>query len=153
MNLIDIRPFPIEIAGLSFVQADATNLDGIQDNSIESISSLHAIEHFGLGRYGDKIDPYAWKKVLKSIQRVMCPSGMFYLGLPVGNEEKVCFNAHRIFNPNTIINTLNELELISFAYIHDFHVYETNPEDINGIQKSLGEYDCGLFVFRKREVQ
>ena len=65
--LIDIRPLPIDIPGVHFRQADATTLDGIEDNSIESISALCSLEHFGLGRYGDPIDPDASSKAMKSI--------------------------------------------------------------------------------------
>ena len=59
ITIIDIRPLPIKVSNLKFIQANATNLDGIKDNSIESLSSLHAVEHFGLGRYGDPVDPDA----------------------------------------------------------------------------------------------
>ena len=79
VTMLDIRPLPFNVEGLDFIQADATNLDNIEDNSIESLSSLHAIEHFGLGRYGDPIDPYAWKKALKAIQRKLKPNGFFTL--------------------------------------------------------------------------
>lgn len=61
---MDIRPLMdidlgCGISRLRFIQADCTNLDGIDDNSIYSLSSLHAIEHFGLGRYGDNVEPNA----------------------------------------------------------------------------------------------
>jgi hypothetical protein len=57
VEVIDIRPLTSTVANLAFVQDDATLLSGFQDNSIASLSSLHAGEHFGLGRYGDPIDP------------------------------------------------------------------------------------------------
>jgi hypothetical protein len=45
--VMDIRPLTSDVPGLTFVQADATNLLGISDDSVESLSSLHATEHFG----------------------------------------------------------------------------------------------------------
>ena len=69
--MIDIRPLPQKIDGLEFIQADATNLDRIASESIDSLSSLHALEHFGLGRYGDPIDPEASFKAMKAMQRVL----------------------------------------------------------------------------------
>lgn len=147
--LIDIRPFPVKVPHLSFVQADATNLDNISDESLESISSLHAIEHFGLGRYGDKIDIDAWRKALLSIQKKIKKGGYFYLSVPVGNVQKVCFNAHRIFSPSTIINTLDELCLVQFAYISDYKVVEVAVSQMSNIESQLGEYDCGLFIFKR----
>ena len=41
---------------LRFLQADIRSLPQ-PDRSVESLSCLHAIEHVGLGRYGDGIDP------------------------------------------------------------------------------------------------
>lgn len=149
VTLLDIRPLSIEISGLEFIQTDATSLENIPDNSIASLSSLHAIEHFGLGRYGDEIDPDAWKKALLSMQRKIAPGGRLFLAVPVGTTEKVCFNAHRIFSPSTIRDTLSELNLISFAYIHQYKIVESSFEDF---QKNGGEYDCGLFVFQKGNV-
>lgn len=73
--MMDVRPLPYTIEGLNFLQADAINMPGIPDESIESLSCLHALEHFGLGRYGDPIDPYAWKKTLNSFQRVLKKGG------------------------------------------------------------------------------
>ena len=71
LTVIDIRPLPIKIDNLNFVQADATNLEGVEDESIDSLSSLHAVEHFGLGRYGDPIAPNACFQAMKSFQKVI----------------------------------------------------------------------------------
>ena len=117
VNYIDIRPLPYHIKNLNFVQADATNLEGIADASIESMSSLHAIEHFGLGRYGDEIDPDAYIKVIKSIQRVIAPKGHAYIGVPVGPKDRLVFNAHRIFAINTILNLFDEMTLSDICII------------------------------------
>lgn len=67
--LVDIRPLPYYIKNLSFIQADATDLSEFEDNSIFSMSALCSLEHFGLGRYGDPIDPNACFKAIKAIQR------------------------------------------------------------------------------------
>lgn len=150
VTLLDIRPFPIEIEGLSFVQTDATSLKQIEDDSLESISSLHAIEHFGLGRYGDFIEPQAWKTALKSIQSKVKPGGFFYLGIPIGNKAQINFNMHRVFTPNMVIQQLDSMELVSFAYINNYRII--NVEDrtsLDEITSSVGAYDCGLFCFKK----
>jgi hypothetical protein len=47
VSVMDIRPLTSNVPGLTFVQADAINLLGISDGSVESLSSLHATEHFG----------------------------------------------------------------------------------------------------------
>lgn len=118
VTLLDIRPFNQRIEGVDFIQADAMNLSNIPDNSIETLSSLCALEHFGLGRYSDPIDYNGWKKALHAIKRKIKVGGTFYLSVPVGAVEKVRFNAHRIFHPMTIVNEVfPDLILHEFSYI------------------------------------
>lgn len=150
--MIDIRPFSVEGTGLLFRQADATSLDGIEDNSIMSMSSLHAVEHFGLGRYGDPVDPKAWRKALGSMQKKLCYGGLLYLSVPVGPKDKLCFNAHRIFDPLTIVDVLDKCDLISFKYIHDMKIYAVSKTDLAGVSSLVSEYDCGLFIFKKKPI-
>lgn len=118
ITMIDIRPLPQKIEGLKFIQADATNLKGIADKSIVSLSALCSPEHFGLGRYGDPVDPEACFKALKSMQRVLAPGGHLYIAVPVGDQNGVAFNAHRIFTPEIIAETVNELRLEDFSVIN-----------------------------------
>lgn len=148
--LIDVRPLSVHIPRVEFVQADAMTLIGIKNESIESLSSLSAIEHFGLGRYGDEIDPDGWKKALKQIQKKIKAGGYFYLSVPVGPRNKLVFNAHRIFAPSTIIKTLNNMELVSFDYIHDMEVINVKSTKWDEIDGLVSEFDCGLFVFIKK---
>ena len=117
VTMIDIRPLPQKVEGLKFIQADATNLDGIADGSIMSLSSLCAPEHFGLGRYGDPVNPEACFKAMKSMQRVLAHGGHLYIAVPVGDESGVAFNAHRFFTPEIVAETMNELQLADFSVI------------------------------------
>lgn len=73
VEAIDIRPLRSSVQGLTFIQDDATQLSQFKDNSLESISTLHAAEHFGLGRYGDPIDPSAHIKFTQALKRVLVP--------------------------------------------------------------------------------
>jgi len=57
VEVVDIRPLNDIVDGLSFIRENATLLPRFENDSIESLSCLHAAEHFGLGRYGDSIDP------------------------------------------------------------------------------------------------
>jgi len=102
VKVIDVRPLKSRIKGLDFIQADATELKGIKSNSIKSLSSLHAVEHFGLGRYTDPIGPDSWKKAINSLERVLAKGGKLYFSVPIG-KERLNFNAHRVFDPQTIL--------------------------------------------------
>lgn len=155
ITIIDIRPLEIEnigygLASINFIQGDATKLENINDNSINSISTCHAYKHFGLGRYGDSINPNACFDAMKELQRVLSFEGKLYFSIPVGKNEKLCFNAHRIFNPKTIINVFNKLKLEKMYLIHNMEVYEYNEKDIlSDNYKIIGDYDCGIFIFSK----
>lgn len=145
VTVIDVRPLPSQVVGLSFIQGDATDLSDVRSDSIESLSCLHAVEHFGLGRYGDPIDPDAPSKAIGAMARVLAPGGRLYLSAPIG-AERVEFNAHRIFNPLTIPKE-SGLPLLSFAAIDDAGnlILDATPEDFGD-----AHYACGLFVFTKQ---
>lgn len=113
-NLIDIRPLNNKLPYVGFTQADATSLNGIPDNSIQSISALCSLEHFGLGRYGDPVDPEACFKAFRAIQRVLKSGGHCYISVPIGREH-VEFNAHRVFYAQTIIDAFSDCELAEFS--------------------------------------
>lgn len=78
VTLIDVRPISSTLKGLSFIQDDATLLRNFDDCSVQSISSLHAAEHFGLGRYSDPIEPNACFRFMKALQRVVAKNGRLY---------------------------------------------------------------------------
>lgn len=150
VTMIDIRPLPQKVEGLSFTQADATNLDGISDKSIISLSSLCAPEHFGLGRYGDPVDPEACFKALKSMQRVLAPGGHLYIAVPVGDKSGVAFNAHRIFRPELVADTVSELRLEDFAVINgNDYMEHISFEDFHAMKTGInyGGSTVGLFEF------
>lgn len=75
LKVIDVRPFPVQIDGMESIVDDATELREFADNSIESLSAVSSLEHFGLGRYGDEIDPEACFKCFANIQKRMRGGG------------------------------------------------------------------------------
>jgi len=143
--VLDIRDIKSNVEGLSFCRSDATSLSEFDDDSVESLSSLHAVEHFGLGRYGDPVDPESCFKVMQELCRVLKPGGRLYFSVPVG-KERVQFNAHRIFSPLTILKRFNGLKLVSFSAVNDsgeFDFYADTNEYLDS------DYSCGLFEFTK----
>lgn len=148
--LIDIRPVNISLPYVSFIQQDATKLTNIPANSIESISSLSAIEHFGLGRYGDSICPDACFSALKEISRVVKPGGYAYISVPIGFEH-VEYNAHRIFCPQTIIDNMPGMELESL-YVNTLEA-DMRLIKVNDIHEYDDEFNngrrFGLFELKK----
>lgn len=151
---MDIRPLNqydpgCGVTKLTFVQGDATNLNNIESDSILSLSSLHAIEHFGLGRYGDDINPNACFDAMEALQRVLKPGGKLYLAVPISAEERVHFNAHRIFSPTTIVTSMDKLKLLDVFYLSNMKLSHFAPDEYENGINNLGAYDCGIFVFTK----
>ena len=147
VQVMDIRPLTSDVPGLTFVQTDATDLAGIADDSVESLSCLHAAEHFGLGRYTDPIDPDACFKAMAAMQRVMRPGGRLYFSVPVG-VERLEFNAQRVFDPRTILATFDDLQLLSFAAVDDAGVFHPEADPV-----AFGRAwaACGMFEFTKAQ--
>ncbi|MDX9988225.1 DUF268 domain-containing protein [Thiothrix unzii] len=157
INIFDIRPNILPIPGITYKQLDITNQEQLYSfNEIgfyDSLSCLHAIEHFGLGRYGDPIDPYGYEKGLKNMALLLKEGGYFYLSTPIGNE-RVEFNANYVFSPKTIIETAkkNELELIKLITITNGNVInEYTYSDIDIDYFLSKRYLLGIFIFQKQK--
>lgn len=148
VTMIDVREFPEKIEHLRIILDDATSLHQIADESIDSMSAMCSLEHFGLGRYGDPIDPEACFKCFYNIQKKLRRGGSLYLSVPIG-EERVEFNAHRVFYASTIVECFSGLHLEEFSCAADGKI-ESNVE-LHKYDKDLhnGEYRYGLFRFLK----
>lgn len=140
----DLRPPDVNIENLKILKADILNLP-FGNESQDSISCLHVIEHVGLGRYGDALDPNGSLKACKEISRITKKGGRLYLSTPIG-RERICFNAHRVFNPKTIIEYLLDLKLVEFSVIDDNGKFHQNT---NWQYSQSLDYGCGLFLFEK----
>ena len=141
----DIRPPKFKLPRFEFRQGSILSLP-VPDRSITSLSCLHVAEHIGLGRYGDTIDPEGTAKALNELMRVLAPSGQLLFSMPVG-EEKVCFNAQRIWHPEKPISILKELELVEFNAVDDNDNY---LENISPMELANSKCSCGLYLFRRK---
>jgi hypothetical protein len=141
---VDYRPLVVRQSGLNCIAGDINRLP-FADRSLASLSCLHVIEHVGLGRYGDPIDGDSAHLAAKELQRVIGPAGKLYLSTPIG-RERICFNAHRVFAPATIMSWFSQLRLISFSYVSDDGKLHgnTSPDVVPQLR-----YGCGFFEFQR----
>jgi SAM-dependent methyltransferase len=144
VTYVDIRPIAINWENFNFRPGTITDLP-FPRNSVPSLSSLHVIEHVGLGRYGDPIDPLGYVRAAEELIRVLKPGGTLLLGTPVG-QEALYFDAHRVFDPQTIRDVFAVLDLVEFSVINDRNELLRHVSIDAGRPWSHG---CGLYVFRK----
>lgn len=151
VEFYDYRPAELTLSNLKPGHADLTNLKEFKDNSIESLSCMHTIEHVGLGRYGDEVDAEGDIKAINELKRICAIGGNILFVVPVG-KERIQFNAHRIYAFETILKLFGEgFELKDFSLITDKNEF---LENINVDKaKDLVEkqsYGCGCFWFIKK---
>jgi len=152
IEVFDIRPIENKIKNIQFIQADFMKLKPEMLNYTDSISCLHAIEHFGLGRYGDPIDAYGHLKGLQTIQNVLKKGGKFYFSVPIG-KQRIEFNAHRVFSMEYLLSLFkNKYTIDHFSYVDDTgDLHENvNPDDETSVKKNFRcKYGCGIFEMTK----
>lgn len=151
IEVIDVRE--LKDSGhdnIRFKRMDLMNLDAVESEICDSLSCLHAIEHFGLGRYGDPINPVGHLTGFGNLVKMLKPGGTLYLSFPIGHADQLHFNAHRVFKPDSVLRWPEggALELQSFSFVDDagdLHKevpISTVPTDI--------QYGCGIYTFKKR---
>lgn len=62
----------------------------------DSIISISSIEHDGLGRYGDPLNPWGDIQTMQKFKKMLKPGGLLFLAVPVG-KDCLFWNAHRIY--------------------------------------------------------
>ena len=152
IEVFNIRPLPLDIPTIRFQQANLMELHEALRACCDSLSCLHALEHFGLGRYGDSIDLYGHVKGFGCLSQILKTGGMLYLSVPIG-PERVDFNACRVFRIQTILSLAEpSFTLEAFSYVDDagnFHaIVPLSPELV--AEDGLCDYGCGIFEFRKK---
>ena len=148
VKFYDYRPANIHLSDLYSGKADLTALP-FADGSIESISCMHTVEHIGLGRYGDPIDPNGDLKAISELKRVTKTGGSILFVTPVG-RPRIIWNAHRIYAYRQILEAFQGCELQDFYLIPD-NAAETAPIP-NATEEQADEqsYGCGCFWFVKK---
>lgn len=147
VEFYDYRPASLKLDGLDCGFADLTKLP-FADNSVESISCMHVVEHVGLGRYGDELDANGDLKAMQELNRVVAKNGHLIFVVPVG-APKIEFNAHRIYSYEQIMDNFKNLSLVESWLIPDDAVEVGvifNPDSAEVNNNKMG---CSVFVFNK----
>ena len=149
IEVLDVRPLTESVhSTITFLKADL--MKPVNIGFTDSLSCLHAIEHFGLGRYSDPVDVDGHVKGLSNLIALISPRGRMYVSFPIGQSDEVHFNAHRVFHPKTILaypSVQESLKLIRFDFVDDSGNLnlETEIDDV----PADTTYGCGIYTFEK----
>jgi hypothetical protein len=155
IEVFDVRPMTSQIPGIVFREVDlmkTMDTNSPKREYCDSLSCLHAIEHFGLGRYGDAVDPLGYERGIANMALLLKPGGRLYLSTPVG-QERVEFNANWVFDPFRIkkCGEANALNLSEIRIINTRGEAKEVPLNTQSLQSLANEhYNLGLFIFIKK---
>lgn len=153
IEVFDIRPLTNSIPNIQFTQADLMNPVGDHlVNYCDSLSCLHALEHFGLGRYGDPVTYDGYLAGLENLRRILKPKGKFYFSVPIG-PQRIEFNAHRVFAVSYLLECFSgHYDIDQFSYVDDRgDLHENVGIHSEDVKNNYGcFYGCGIFEMTKR---
>ena len=159
IEVMDIRPLKNDLPNIIFRQCDL--MSDVPDELVgvaDSLSCLHALEHFGLGRYGDPLDPDGHRKGFANLARILKPGGLLYLSVPFGTQG-IHFNAHRIFSLEYLLDMFktHRFSVEQFSFVGDggnirFNI-ELTPESVKTNCNQAGNRNAtAIFELKKISV-
>lgn len=152
IKVIDIRLASSAIKNIDFLQADMMGpIPSELEEYCDSLSCLHALEHFGLGRYGDPVNYDGYLLGLMNLHKILKKDGILYLSVPIG-AQRIEFNAHRVFSMPFILKLIEQnFNLVSFSYVDDLgDLHENVKLEIKKVESNFNlNYGCGIFEMKK----
>lgn len=151
IEVLDIRPLDSNIPNIKFTQADLMSPPPGMSDYCDSLSCLHAIEHFGLGRYGDPIDFEGHLKGLNNLHTIVNSGGILYFSCPIG-PQRIEFNAHRVFSLSYLLSLFKgKFEIHSLSVVDDSgDLHENVTLTDEALAANFGcQYGCGIFELKK----
>ncbi len=149
IEVVDVRPLDNSVhKNIKYRQADLMYPQDLGE--IDSLSCLHVIEHFGLGRYTDNIDVNGHIKGITNLVKLVSLGGRLYISFPISHREEVHYNAHRILNPSSILqhsSISRFMNLVRFDYVDDNGNLHLNKK-IEDVEPDIS-FGCGIYTFEK----
>lgn len=148
VRFYDFRPAKLNLSNLVSEPANLLSLP-FENDSVDSLSCMHTVEHVGLGRYGDEIDPDGDLTAVKELSRVVSVGGSLLFVVPIG-KPRIQFNAHRVYSYEMVVRMFPNLIIKEFSLIPD-NALEAGM--IYNATKEMADdqiYGCGCFLFVKK---
>ncbi len=150
--VLDIRPMSSTIRNIKFMQANL--MEPISNDLVEfcdSLSCLHAMEHFGLGRYGDPVNYDGYVLGLENLHRILRRGGKLYFSVPIG-PQRIEFDAHRVFSVHYLLECFSQrYQIDQFSFVDDLgNLHEDVALADIEVEKNFGcHYGCGILEMTK----
>lgn len=152
IEVMDIRRLTSGIPNVKFIQCDLmVDLNSNMTDYCDSLSCLHALEHFGLGRYGDPINYNGYLLGLENLYKIIEKGGKFYFSVPIG-PQRIEFNAHRVFSLEYLLSLIiDKYHIDHFSFVDDKgNLHENVTIDNEKVRENFGcRYGCGIFEMTK----
>ncbi len=140
----EYNPPSLALPNIQVLPADLLRL-AYKDASLNSISCFHVLEHIGLGRYGDALNPHGHLQAINELKRVCGIGGRIYITVPVG-KESIYVNAHRVFDAKKFAHNFSDFSLVEFSCVLDNGEL---MENVGANAVSHEKYALGMFCFEK----
>lgn len=144
VDFFDYRPpAPLKLDNLTTGYADLMHLP-FADRSVSSLSCMHVLEHVGLVRYGDPLNPKGVLHAAQELIRVLQPGGTLLVVVPVG-RPRIVYNSHRIYSSAAVIDAFRGLDLREFSLIKDAGSTEVFERGASMKLTDTQLYGCGCY--------
>jgi len=154
IEVFDVRDLgdTSDIANILFERWDILDPEFNLTDYCDSLSCLHVLEHFGLGRYGDRVDVDGHRTGLKKLHQLLRRGGKLYLSVPIG-PQRVEFDGHRVFSVRYLLGLLEgKFKVDFFSYVDDEgHLHRNiGLEDSRRVDDNFScRLGCGIFELTK----
>jgi SAM-dependent methyltransferase len=145
--LFEVRETAVNHPGVDVRILDLSTAEGLQPE-FDLVTCLSTIEHVGLGRYGDPLDPWGDLKLARGIERIVKPGGYLVVSFPVG-AGCVVFNKHRVYSPLRRAALFEGFEVVS-AHADRGEARRVLHEARMVVRGSAGAIRQPIYVLRPR---
>lgn len=153
IEVFDVRDLgdTTDLVNIRFRQHDILDPSFNMSDCCDSLSCLHVLEHFGLGRYGDRVDCNGHLIGLEKMHKMLKPGGKFYLSVPIG-PQRVEFDGHRVFSVKYLLGLLaGKFKVDHFSYVDDAgRLFRNVPLEDRRVDENFScRLGCGIFELTK----